>query len=211
MRLRSALVVLTGWLWLSGREPAVAQAAAPPSSGTPSVNPEGQLQTPDRSGSASVVKAAEAPLHDLNLVRQGIPPVLLAAITDPYARVYPLNCRTIQARVDELTVALGADFDQPVTPQTPSLTTRNGKIAVYLIRVGAESLLPFAGVVRTLSGAQRHDQLIIEAITAGSVRRGYLKGLGEAHQCPPPATPTHFPGVKPPAKDDDLEPLYPIR
>ena len=212
MRTLFALVIIGGGLWLAGPRPAAAQSGVPPpATDTAPANTDGRLQTPDRSGTASVVNAAEAPLHDLNIVRQGIPPVLLAAISDPYAVVNPSTCPVIAARIRELTVALGADFDQPVTPQTPSLTTRNGKIAVYLIRVGAESLLPFSGVVRTLSGAQQHDQLIIEAITAGSVRRGYLKGLGEARHCPSPATPIHALSPRPPKDENGARPLYPTR
>ena len=52
---------------------------------------------------------------------------------------------------------------------------------------GARLLLPYSGLVSTVTGARRHDQQIIEAITAGSVRRGYLKGLGEAYRLPLPA------------------------
>ena len=66
------------------------------------------------------------------------------------------------------------------------------------------------GIVRTVSGAQRHDQMIIEAITAGSVRRGYLKGLGEAHGCPPPAQPTHRLDGSARQGEDGEGPRYPI-
>ncbi len=68
-------------------------------------------------------------------------------------------------------------------------------------------MLPYGGFVRTLSGAQRHDQLVIEAIVAGSVRRGYLKGLGESRRCPRPATPVHFLKPPPPAREGARGPL----
>ena len=82
-------------------------------------------------------------------------------------------------------------------------------MALTLAHGAAESLLPFAGFVRTLSGAQKHDQLVIEVITAGSVRRGYLKGLGEAHRCAPPAVPSHFAYAAPPYQEE-RKPEYPI-
>ena len=182
---------------------AAAQQQPPP--------PEGRLQTPDRAGTTDLTTAAEAPLHDLNIARQGIPPILLAAITNPYDRPSPLDCGEITRQVVALSVALGADFDEPETPQAPSLTQKNGKVALALVHGAAETLLPFAGFVRTLSGAQRHDQLVIEAITAGSVRRGYLKGLGESRRCPRPATPVHFLRAPPPAREDGPGPKYPIR
>lgn len=169
---------------------------------------EGQLQNPDRSGTANVQNAAAAPLHDMNLIRQRIPPILLAALADPYARPVPTTCHTITAQVQALTEALGGDFDEPDNPQSPSLTTRRG-VALAVVHGASELLLPFAGFVRTLSGAQRHDQLVVEVITAGSVRRGYLKGLGESHGCLPPATPRHLANPAPPAQED-RKPMYPI-
>jgi hypothetical protein len=186
-------------------------APGPAPAADPPPDSQGQIQTPDRSGTASIPAAAAAPLHDLNITRQGIPPILLAAITNPYQRPDPLDCGEITIEVRALTVALGADFDEPETPQSPSLTQKSGKIALALMHGAAESLLPFAGFARTLSGAQRHDQLVIEAITAGSVRRGYLKGLGEARRCPRPATPIHFLHPPPPAREDGPGPKYPIR
>jgi hypothetical protein len=177
----------------------------------PNPNPNGELQTPDRAGSANIAGAVTAPLHDLNITRQGIPPVLLAAITNPYDRPNPLDCGEITRQIDELDFVMGADLDEPETPQAPSLTRKNGRLALALIHGAAESLLPFAGYVRTLSGAQHHDQLVIEAITAGSVRRGYLKGLGESLSCPRPARPVHFLKPPPPAREDGRAPRYPIR
>lgn len=171
---------------------------------------QGQLQTPDRNNTASVPNAVEAPLHDLNITRQPIPPVLLAAITNPYAPPVPRTCATIDRQVGVLQAALGADLDEPETPQSPSLTLQNGKIALALLHGAAESLLPFAGFVRTLTGAGHHDELVIEAITAGSVRRGYLKGMGEVMHCPPPGRPIHFAVPPPPAVEDFRGPKYPI-
>jgi hypothetical protein len=64
--------------------------------------------------------------------------------------------------------------------------------------------------VRKLTGAERHDSYVAAAITAGAVRRAYLKGLGESRGCSPPATPSHVP-VGPPQIDQTLRPRYPTR
>jgi hypothetical protein len=185
--------------------------AQPPPDSPPPANPNGEIQTPDRAQTSSVGAAASAPLHDLNITRQAIPPVLLAAITNPYDAPRPMTCPAIERQVAQLDAILGADFDQPETPQQPSLTLHNGKIALALLKGASEMLLPFAGFVRTITGAAHHDQLVIEAITAGSVRRGYLKGLGERLRCPPPASPVHFLRPPPPAREEELTPKYPIR
>ncbi len=197
---RGALLVLAAVLSLAG----AAMAQPPPGAG------QGELQTPDRNNTASVPNAVVAPLHDLNITRQPIPPVLLAAITNPYDPVVPHTCAEISRQISVLQYALGPDLDEPETPQTPSLTLENGKIALALLHGAAESLLPFAGFVRTLSGAGHHDELVVEAITAGSVRRGYLKGMGEVMNCPRPARPVHFLTPPPPAREDGPAPKYPI-
>ena len=49
-----------------------------------------------------------------------------------------------------------------------------------------------------------------DAITAGAVRRAYLKGLGEAKGCNPPATPSHILAGSP-VIDQSPKPKYPIR
>ncbi len=170
-----------------------------------------QLQTPDRSGTANLTNAVEAPLHDLNIMREGIPPILTAAVADAYARPASLSCDVLIRDIQDLDFALGADFNEPNTPQSPSLTRNNGHIALALVQSGARLLLPYSGLVSTVTGARRHDQQIIEAITAGSVRRGYLKGLGEARHCPPPALPIHR--LDPPDYRElqAYGPQYPIR
>jgi hypothetical protein len=64
--------------------------------------------------------------------------------------------------------------------------------------------------VRKLTGAERHDHLVQDAITAGAVRRAYLKGLGEAKGCNPPATPSHQLAGSP-VIDQSMKPKFPIR
>ena len=170
-----------------------------------------RIQTPDRSGTANFQNAVSAPLHDLNILRQGIPPVLVSAVNDPYAPPTPLSCGLLAEDIEELDVALGADFNEPNTPQSPSLTRNNGHIALALVQSGARLLLPYSGLVSTVTGARRHDQQVIEAITAGSVRRGYLKGLGEAYHCRPPALPAHRTDAAAILGPDGQGPQYPIR
>jgi hypothetical protein len=168
------------------------------------------LQTPGAYGRANVAHAAVAPLHDLNLTRQKIPQVLLAAMADPYARV-PRSCRAIFVRISDLTEALGPDFDEPGTPVDPTLKGKTGPMALALVHGAAENVLPFHGFVSTLTGAERHDALVLQALNAGSVRRAYLKGVGESIGCHPPDAPRHLAIAAPPVKDDSHSPHYPAR
>ena len=47
----------------------------------------------------------------------------------------------------------------------------------------------FRGILREITGAADHERQFQAAIMAGMVRRGYLKGLGEARDCPYPSRP----------------------
>src|SRR5690242_10058953 len=141
--------------------------------------------------------AAEQPLKDLNLVRAKIPPILLLAQEAPYQIPLDRTCDGLAAEIRALDTALGADLDIPPSDDSPGLIERGtafvGKEAVNAVRQTAADLVPFRSWVRRLSGAERHSRAVTSAIAAGSVRRAFLKGLGEAAQCAPPAAPIKIP------------------
>lgn len=158
-----------------------------------------QIQTTSQANQENVQGAASAPLRDLNVLRTKIPAVLLEAMTDPYARPAPLpkragkpaQCAQLTALIQPLDDALGADLDTP-SQDEDDLLQKGRTTALGAAASLASDAIPFRGWVRKLSGAERHDKLVIAAITAGGVRRAYLKGLGEARGCEPPATPSHM-------------------
>ena len=137
--------------------------------------------------------AAETPLHDINVLRAKIPPVLLDAMDAPYATPAPLDCSTIMAEVLVLDGALGPDLDHAAPVAKQNRVQRGESLAgegVYdAVRGAAEGLIPMRYWVRKLSGAEQRDKLVRASITAGTVRRGYLKGLGLSLACDPPAAP----------------------
>ena len=166
---RAAVIAI---IVLASSGPALAQprpASAPPE----------RLLTPQENTAQSVTALAESPLNDLNLKTQKIPPILLSALNDPYA---PL---------DRLYAALGRDFDDPPPPKDNSVkgAAKPGGDGFKLAHSAAQMLIPYDGVVRTLSGAQKRDDKVMAAINAGDARRAYLKGLGESRNCPAPAAP----------------------
>lgn len=140
-----------------------------------------------------VADAATAPLSDLNLVRAEIPPPLAEALKGPYKPPAAAGCEAIAAEVAQLEALLGADLDVPPSASRPSLIERGGsaagEAAVGALRSTAEGVIPFRGWVRKLTGAERYSREVAAAIAAGSVRRSYLKGVGQARGCPPPAAP----------------------
>ena len=153
--------------------------------------PVDQMKTSDQMKRESVEGAATAPLRDLNVMRTKIPDILLQTLADPYARP-PRNwkCPQLANLIRPLDQALGTDIDL-LPPGDENLMDRGKSTALGAAADLASDAIPFRGWVRRLSGAESHDRLVQSAIIAGNVRRGYLKGLGEARGCMPPATPSH--------------------
>lgn len=135
-----------------------------------------------------VGQAVIAPLNDLNLVRADIPEALQAARKAPYGLPTDASCQGLQAEIHALDAVLGADLDAPPTASNPSLLERGanaaGDAAVGAIRSTAESVVPFRGWVRRLTGAERYSREVAAAITAGGIRRAWLKGMRSAKACP---------------------------
>lgn len=168
-----------------------------------------QIQTSNQANRESVEGAVASPLRDVNVLRTKVPDVLLTSMTDPYARPIPATCARITALILPLNGALGADLDEQATDEDDLVNQGNGAVLGAVASV-ASNAIPFRGWVRKLSGAEKHDNLVNAAITAGAVRRAYLKGLGESRGCFPPATPSHAKAAEEPVRDPG-KPRYPIR
>ena len=140
-----------------------------------------------------LTQAATTPLSDLNLVRADIPAVLAAAQKGPYALPADRSCAALGTEVQALDAALGADLDTPPTATNPGLVERGsvavGNAAVGAVRSAAEGVVPFRGWVRKLSGAEQYSKDVAAAIAAGTIRRAFLKGVGQANGCVGAAAP----------------------
>lgn len=148
---------------------------------------------PAPAASSAVGQAAVTPLNDLNLVRAEIPPTLVAAQKAPYGMPADSGCATLRGEVEALDAVLGSDLDTAPSAGNPGLVERGsaavGSAATGALRGAAEGIIPFRGWVRKLSGAERYSRDVAAAIAAGTVRRAFLKGLGQAAGCPVPAAP----------------------
>lgn len=134
-----------------------------------------------------VGQAAITPLSDLNVVQEEIPPALQSATQGPYAAPKETGCAVILGEVQSLDEALGADLDDPNAKEKPSLLTRGTDLAenagVSAVRRTVEGFVPFRSWLRKLSGAEKHSKQVGAAITAGGIRRAYLKGRSDAMGC----------------------------
>jgi len=136
--------------------------------------------------------AATTPLNDLNLVKADIPAVLSQAQKQPYAVPEPLSCDLLGQEIHDLDAVLGPDLDAPATDDNPSLLSRGaeaaGNASVKVVQRSAEDVIPFRSWVRKLTGAERHARKLDAAITAGGVRRAFIKGVKVSKGCDAPAT-----------------------
>lgn len=142
---------------------------------------------------ARVGSAATAPLNDLNLVKDKIPAVLLEAQAAPYKAPEDASCAGLLAALRPLDEALGPDIDAPSERNEQGLAEKGGEAlgdaALDALKRTAEGVLPFRGWLRKLSGAERYSRDVAAAVIAGRSRRAFLKGMGAAQACPPPAPP----------------------
>jgi hypothetical protein len=141
-----------------------------------------------RPKTSSIVDAASTPLRDLNVIRADIPELLREARKHPYLAPSDQSCDALSTAVLALDKVLGPDIDAPASASNPRLLERSNnaanEAAVDAVRRSGEAVVPFRSWVRQLSGAERYSRDVAAAIAAGAVRRGFLRGLSAARDCP---------------------------
>ena len=143
--------------------------------------------------------AAMSPLEDVNLKRDKIPEEF-KAIENPYYVDPETSCEKIADEVTSLDALLGRDWEIP-PPDKKGLSERaaDGASTAFLDTVAssASDLIPFRGIVRTVSGANSHARKVRKAYERGSHRRTFLKAIGMMKGCPYPASPLPPPEEEP--------------
>jgi hypothetical protein len=142
------------------------------SGGAVHAQPDAEDKTLERAG-----KIASQPARDVGISKEKIPPILDAAVTDTYARPKS-SCSSISKELVQLNAALGPDFDGPQKgdDQLTKLAEAGGQTVV-------NSLIPFRGLVREVTGAAADERRLRAAINAGVARRGFLRGIAAAKTC----------------------------
>ena len=144
--------------------------------------PEKEDKTAQKAG-----EIVTQPVRDVGIEKTKIPEVLARSVEQPYAPA-GRGCQTVIAQIAELNEALGPDFDG-------NSTANENKFGALAAAGGAavvNTLIPFRGLVREVSGAAGAERRLQAAIQAGLARRGYLRGLAVSRGCklpPPPAPP----------------------
>lgn len=203
-----------------GPDTATSDTAAPAATPDPAAAPAAESQapaTPDLLTQSGVLQTASQPLVDLNLLQSKIPAVLMAAQKGPYAVPADTSCAALQAELRALDAALGPDVDALTAPGAdPSLVEQAvglvGNAAMGTVKstvsTVVDGVIPFRSWVRKLSGAERHSRAVSSAVSAGTLRRPFLKGWARSTGCdvapkplapvPPKAAAADTPRVPPP-------------
>lgn len=128
----------------------------------------------------SAGRIVTAPLRDLNVKQDPIPPLLLAVMDAPYSLAGLNGCAQYKAEIGRLTAVLGPDVDSPEASSSSATAT---EFVLGTAESVAGSLIPGAGLIRRFSGAdaaRRHAQA---AVLAGQLRRAFLKGRASGRNC----------------------------
>lgn len=156
----------------------------------------GEKSTQDRLGNAII-----SPLNDLNIVQTNIPPVITDALKNPYQIPVDTSCEALSEKIDKLNAVLGADLDAVIHGVEKSYAEKGGEFiqdeAIGSVVRTINGVIPFRSWIRKFSGAEKRSKELTAAIAAGVVRRAFLKGIGQANGCKPPAAPLKPPVVKP--------------
>ena len=144
-------------------------------------------------------EAALSPLEDVNLKRDKIPETF-KTIRNPYKVDAEITCAQIAKEVTLLDAELGRDWDIP-PPDKKGMDERaaDGASTAFLDTVAssASGLIPYRGIVRTVTGANSHATKVRKAYERGSHRRTFLKGMGLIKGCDYPAAPLPIPDEEP--------------
>lgn len=160
----------------------------------------GKVGSLAKDSGAGLMQKASQPLSDLNLLENRIPPVLTAAAQKgAYAVPADVSCAALRTELEELDAALGPDIDAPAVPGTdPNLVVQAvgyvGQKAVDTVSTTVNTMLdgvlPLRSWVRKLSGAEHYSSEVAAAISAGRIRRPFLKGWARATACELPSVPS---------------------
>lgn len=120
-------------------------------------------------------EVATQPARDVGIDKKNVPPVLAEAADDPYTLANVRTCGQITNAIRALNAELGPDFGAE-PGKKPSLV-KAGSAAVV------NTLIPFRGIVREVSGAASADRRLAAATQAGIARRGFLRGTYTNRRC----------------------------
>ncbi|WP_298671948.1 hypothetical protein [uncultured Sphingomonas sp.] len=138
-----------------------------------------EVQDNNASTLSEAGKIAARPAHDVGIANKKVPPVLQRAAAAPYAMQGTASCAQLSHGIAALDAALGPDFGEAA----PVSGTKAGQIAKVAGETVVDTIIPFRGLVREVSGAAAAQRRMQAATYAGLARRGFLRGLARGKGC----------------------------
>jgi len=137
--------------------------------------------TPDRLAQTgrTAGRIASQPARDVGARKIDTPPVILKAAAAPYSLKGVRTCAQLNGAIFELTDALGPDYNGATTTRE----NRAGKLAEAGGKTVVNTIIPFRGLVREISGAAPAERRLNAAIQASFARRGFLRGVATGRGC----------------------------
>lgn len=126
--------------------------------------------------------AVEEPFRDLSLLRDAPPALLTQAVEDPFRLPADGDCQALMEEIAALDAILGPDIDTPRESEDDSFNATE----LLTGAVGGVWSLPYRSIVRRVTSAAERDRTLRQAVLAGMVRRGFLKGAVARTTCPAP-------------------------
>lgn len=168
--------------------PSSNQAAPASNEAAPAGNeaePKQDKENKENKGSAvssvgeSAGRIASQPVRDVGVAKTKFPPPLVEANENPYHLKGIRTCKQVAAAHLALSDVLGPDL----TAGQVAKENRAGKLAEAGGQTVVNSLIPFRGLVREISGAAPAQRRLNRAIDSGYARRGFLRGIHQARGC----------------------------
>jgi hypothetical protein len=122
---------------------------------------------------------ASQPARDVGVQKVQIPPAVQKAAAAPYSLAGLGSCVQLGKEIHALNDALGPDYAGPVTLHE----NKAGKLAAEGGQTLINTLIPFRGLVREVSGAAPAERRLDADIKAAFARRGFLRGVATARKC----------------------------
>ena len=125
------------------------------------------------------VDIGSQPARDVGMSKREIPPILEKAYSDPYSLKGLKSCQALAGEVRDLNAVLGPDY----VVGNEYTENRAGKLAEAGGKTIVNSIIPFRGLVREVTGAAPADRRMNAAVDAGLARRGFLRGVHLRQGC----------------------------
>ncbi len=128
---------------------------------------------------AAAQQVKEGSQSGLGITGAEVPPLLKDIKADPYKAPGAPICATVPLEIQQITDLIGPDIDAQNDKET-SLVSKGADLA--------RGMVPYRGVVRFVTGANKKDQELHDAVVAGYARRGFLRGIQINLKCHPDGT-----------------------